>query len=363
MSSMYRYQLPVKETQWKVDSQNEVTFVWEYEDGSDDLLKLYDKGKQQQWDAKERIDWSLDLDPENPMELPDELIRIYGSPMWDKMTAKERSNLRRHSQAWQISQFLHGEQGALMVAARIVEAVPDINAKFYAATQVMDEARHVEAYSRLLHDKFEIAYPITPPLASLLEDVLHDRRWDVNYLGMQVLIEGLALAAFHGLRDMSKNPLSASVNAYVMQDEARHVAFGRLSLREYYPQLSPPEIAEREDILIEGCWHIATASPLPRCGRPLACRWRNAWHGSRPRKACACSAPACSAASCPSSATSACGRPRYRRRLTKWACWNSATPIWMWTSCWRRTKKWPRSSMPRPMLRKPFRRRHNAKVV
>jgi len=256
MSSMYRYQLPVKETQWKVDSQNDVTFVWEYEDGSDDLLKLYDKGKQQQWDAKERIDWSLDLDPENPMELPDELIRIYGSPMWDKMTAKERSNLRRHSQAWQISQFLHGEQGALMVAARIVETVPDINAKFYAATQVMDEARHVEAYSRLLHDKFEIAYPITPPLASLLEDVLHDRRWDVNYLGMQVLIEGLALAAFHGLRDMSKNPLSASVNAYVMQDEARHVAFGRLALREYYPQLSAPEIAEREDILIEGCWHM-----------------------------------------------------------------------------------------------------------
>ena len=256
MSSMYRYQLPVKETQWKVDSQNDVTFVWEYEDGSDDLLKLYDKGKQQQWDAKERIDWSLDLDPENPMELPDELIRIYGSPMWDKMTAKERSNLRRHSQAWQISQFLHGKQGALMVAARIVETVPDINAKFYAATQVMDEARHVEAYSRLLHDKFEIAYPITPPLASLLEDVLHDRRWDVNYLGMQVLIEGLALAAFHGLRDMSKNPLSASVNAYVMQDEARHVAFGRLALREYYPQLSAAEIAEREDILIEGCWHM-----------------------------------------------------------------------------------------------------------
>ncbi|MFP6706323.1 MAG: ferritin-like domain-containing protein [Alphaproteobacteria bacterium] len=256
MSSMYRYQLPVKETQWKVDSQNDVTFVWEYEDGSDDLLKLYDKGKQQQWDAQERIDWSLNLDPENPMELPDELIRIYGSPMWDKMTAKERSNLRRHSQAWQISQFLHGEQGALMVAARIVETVPDINAKFYVATQVMDEARHVEAYSRLLHDKFEIAYPITLPLASLLEGVLHDRRWDVNYLGMQVLIEGLALAAFHGLRDMSKNPLSASVNAYVMQDEARHVAFGRLALREYYPQLSAPEIAEREDILIEGCWHM-----------------------------------------------------------------------------------------------------------
>ena len=107
-----------------------------------------------------------------------------------------------------------------------------------------------------MHDKFKLAYPITPPLASLLEDVLHDKRWDFNYLGMQVLIEGLALAAFHGLRDMSKNPLAASVNAYVMQDEARHVAFGRLALRDYYPELSAHEMAEREEFLIEGCWHM-----------------------------------------------------------------------------------------------------------
>ncbi|MDP6814910.1 MAG: ferritin-like domain-containing protein [Alphaproteobacteria bacterium] len=256
MSSMFRYQLPVEETEWKVDSKNDVSFVWEYEDGNDDLLKLYDKGKKQQWDAAERIDWSQDLDPENPMLMPDEMIRIYGSPMWDKMTDQEKANLRRHTQAWQISQFLHGEQGALMVTARIVETVPDINAKFYAATQVMDEARHVEAYSRLLHDKFELSYPITPPLAALLENVLHDKRWDFNYLGMQVLIEGLALAAFHAIRDMSRNELSASVNAYVMQDEARHVAFGRLALRDYYPQLTSAELREREEFVIEGCWHM-----------------------------------------------------------------------------------------------------------
>ncbi|MDP6342290.1 MAG: ferritin-like domain-containing protein [Alphaproteobacteria bacterium] len=256
MSSMFRYQLPVEETEWKVDSKNDVSFVWEYEDGNDDLLKLYDKGKKQQWDAAERVDWSQDLDPENPMLMPDEMIRIYGSPMWDKMTDQEKAHLRRHTQAWQSSQFLHGEQGALMVTARIVETVPDINAKFYAATQVMDEARHVEAYSRLLHDKFELSYPITPPLAALLENVLHDKRWDFNYLGMQVLIEGLALAAFHAIRDMSRNELSASVNAYVMQDEARHVAFGRLALRDYYPQLTSAELREREEFVIEGCWHM-----------------------------------------------------------------------------------------------------------
>ena len=256
MASVQRYQLPVEQTEWQVNAENEVSFVWEYEDGSDSLLKLYDKGKKQQWDAAERIDWSLDLDPENPMMMPDEMIRIYGSPMWDRMTDKEKVKLRHHSQAWQISQFLHGEQGALICTAKIVEQVPEINAKFYAATQVMDEARHVEAYSRLLHDKFELAYPITPPLQALLEDIIQDKRWDFTYLGMQVLIEGLALAAFHAIRDMSKNPLAGAVNAYVMQDEARHVAFGRLALREYYPNITEAERAEREDFVIEASLHM-----------------------------------------------------------------------------------------------------------
>jgi hypothetical protein len=119
---------------------------------------------------------------------------------------------------------------------------------------VIDEARHVEAYSRLLHDKFELAYPITPTLQRLLGDVLSDARWDMTYLGMQVLIEGLALAAFAQIRDQSKNPLAASVNAYVMQDEARHVAFGRFALRDYYPTLTDKERDEREEFAVEACY-------------------------------------------------------------------------------------------------------------
>ena len=149
---------------------------------------------------------------------------------------------------------MHGEQGALICTAKIVQQVPSMDAKFYAATQVIDEARHVEAYSRLLHDKFELAYPITPTLQRLLDDVLSDSRWDMTYLGMQVLIEGLALAAFATIRDQSQNPLAASVNAYVMQDEARHVAFGRFALRDYYPQLTQAERDEREEFAVEACY-------------------------------------------------------------------------------------------------------------
>ena len=256
MSTMYRYSLPVEQTKWKFDGRTEICFAWEYDDQRAALLQLYDKGKKQQWDAAERIDWSLDLDPENPMMLDDRAVQIWGSPVWERLTDKERVRVRHHLQAQTLSQFMHGEQGALIATAKIVQTVPGVDAKFYAATQVMDEARHVEAYARLLHEKFELAYPITPGLKTLLEQTISDRRWDMTYLGMQILIEGLALAAFQRIRDTAKNPLAASVNAYVMQDEARHVAFGRLALRDYYPQLSDTERDEREEFVVEACYHM-----------------------------------------------------------------------------------------------------------
>src|SRR5262245_31664400 len=254
MATMDRYAAPAGDDRWDVAQDFSTAFRWEYADGRDSLLKLYAKGKQRQWDAETRIDWSLDLDPENPEQLPDESIPIFGSAVFQRLTNGEKATLRRHFQSWQLSQFLHGEQGALVCTAKIVQQVPRMDAKFYAATQVIDEARHVEAYSRLLHDKFELAYPITPTLKRLLDDVLTDGRWDMTYLGMQVLIEGLALAAFASIRDQAKNSLAAAVNAYVMQDEARHVAFGRLALRDYYPRLTQAERDEREEFAVEACY-------------------------------------------------------------------------------------------------------------
>jgi hypothetical protein len=256
MTTQRIYALPVDVTQWVFDGATDLQFNWEYDDGSAPLLELYEKGKQQQWDASTRLDWSLELNPDNPMELKDEAISIYGTDHWNRMTEKERSWLRLHLQANSISQFMHGEQGALIATAKIVGTVPDMNAKFYAATQVMDEARHVEAYKRLLHEKFKVAYPINKALQTLLEQTLTDRRWDMTYLGMQVLIEGLALAAFQSIRDKAGNTLAGAVNAYVMQDEARHVSFGRLALREYYPHLSDAERDEREEFVVEALYFM-----------------------------------------------------------------------------------------------------------
>ncbi|WP_281299900.1 MULTISPECIES: diiron oxygenase [unclassified Iodidimonas] len=228
-------------------------FDWRFDDGRESLLGLYEKGKRKQWNAVDRIDWSLELDPENPQQLPEQVLPIYDAPCFLQLSRARQIEVRCAHQAWTNSQFLHGEQGALLCAAKIVQSVPDLDSKFYAATQVMDEARHVEAYQALLH-KFGRAWPMSKPLQSLLDQVLEDNRWDMTYLGMQVVIEGLALAAFAMVRDQAQNPLAQQVNAYVMEDEARHVAFGRLALRDYYPQLSEAERREREDFLIEACY-------------------------------------------------------------------------------------------------------------
>src|ERR1700733_10862708 len=243
------------ESGWQVPMAGESRFNWEYDENRERLLALYQKGKDKQWDAVRRIDWGLEVDPHDVLGLPDNTMAIYGTKWWDKLGPANIAELRRHNAAWQFSQFLHGEQGAMICAARIVESVPDLDAKFYAATQTMDEARHAELYARFLHEKIGLLYPINDNLQSLLGDTLRDSRWDMPYLGMQVLIEGLALAAFGVLRDMSaQDSLAKKVLAYVMQDEARHVAFGRISLKDYYSALTEAERGEREEFVVDACY-------------------------------------------------------------------------------------------------------------
>jgi P-aminobenzoate N-oxygenase AurF len=254
MSTRDLYTTPPEQPGWAIPMAGESRFTWEYDEGRERLLALYQKGKDKQWDAARRIDWDLEVDPCDVLGLPDETMAIYGTKYWDKLGPANIRELRRHSASWQFSQFLHGEQGAMICAARIVASVPDLDAKFYAATQTMDEARHAELYSRFLHEKIGLVYPINNELQSLLDDTLNDSRWDMPYLGMQVLIEGLALAAFGVLRDFTTKPLPRQILAYVMQDEARHVAFGRMALRDYYRELSSAELREREDFVIEGCY-------------------------------------------------------------------------------------------------------------
>ncbi len=253
--STHHYAVPLQQTRWNIPGvTSEVSFNWEYDGGRERLLNLYDKGKQKQWDAQVRIDWDQDIDPSDTSAAPDEILPIFGSETWEKLSRAEKDQVRHHYMAWTNSQFLHGEQGALICAAKIVETTPDIDSKFYAATQTMDEARHVETYAKFLNEKVQLAYPINESLQALIADTLNDSRWDMTFLGMQVLIEGVALAAFSMIRDFTQQPLAKSLNAYIMQDEARHVAFGRLALKDAYADLTEAERAEREEFVIEGSY-------------------------------------------------------------------------------------------------------------
>lgn len=229
------------------------TFTWRYDSQDPSLHRLYENAKRDQWDGATALDWSCSVEPEAE-NLPDSQIAIYDSDLWRRMTTVERARLRHESTAWILSQFLHGEQGALLATSQLVDAVPRMDAKLYASTQVMDEARHVEVYDRYLRSKLEKVYPINPHLKTLLDQILTDPRWDMKYLGMQILVEGLALAAFGFIRAYANEPLIRDLTYHVMRDESRHVAFGVMSLRDFYrTHFTAAEIRERQEFTYEAC--------------------------------------------------------------------------------------------------------------
>ncbi|QLQ35861.1 ferritin-like domain-containing protein [Micromonospora robiginosa] len=226
--------------------------TWRYESEMPRVLALYERAKSAQWNATTDVDWSIPVPFGEP--LPDDSafamasfeaspLAARGRPMWD--------TFRWELQSWMVSQFLHGEQGALVVAARLVEVVPDLDSKYYAASQAADEARHVEAFSRYLREKVPEPYPINPALAELLEDLLSDARWDITALGMQIIVEALAMAAFRLANSTFHDRLICDITRLVARDEARHVSFGVLSLEGIYAEMTSAERADREEMVLE----------------------------------------------------------------------------------------------------------------
>jgi len=230
-----------------------IVFTRRYASDDPGLRGLYENAKRDQWDASVDLDWSLAVDPEAE-NLPDAQIPIYGSPVWERLPKRERRRARHEQMAWTLSQFLHGEQGALLATAQLVGTVRDIDTKLYTATQVLDEARHVEACERYLRTKLERIYPIDRSLKALFDQILTDSRWDMKYLGMQILVEGLALAAFGFIRSFARDPLIRDLTSHIMRDESRHVAFGVVSLRDFYREnFAPSELRERQEFVYETC--------------------------------------------------------------------------------------------------------------
>ena len=248
------------ETIRAVADHSDAIFTWDYEKGARPALeKLYEKAKVSQWNGETDLPWDTDVDIEevviNNFAAQDTGQGYAGfditGTMFESWSDQNWLDFGIESNNWMLSQFMHGEQGALICTAKIVETVPWIDAKYYASTQVMDEARHVEVFAKYLDTKLNGYYPLNTHLGILLEDIVNDSRWDMTYLGMQIMVEGLALAAFGFMHMMTTEPLLKQLLRYVMSDEARHVAFGVLSLKEYYEGLSDAEIFERQQFAFE----------------------------------------------------------------------------------------------------------------
>lgn len=227
-------------------------YSWNYEEADRKIARLYRLGKELNWDAEVDVDWSYDF-PKTESPLHDALNPFTGWADFEALSDEKRLEFGWHNQGWVVSQFLHGEQGALLVASQLVSCAPTYEAKLYAASQTFDEARHVEVFSKYLKEKVGFMYPINPNLKMLLDKILTDERWDLKFIGMQIIIEGLALAAFNTQKLTVKDPLFLDIVELVIRDEARHVAFGVTYMEEFVKSLTEQEREERAQFAYEAC--------------------------------------------------------------------------------------------------------------
>ncbi len=247
----------VDEVHHIVKDNADAIFTWDYSLARPQLRKLYEKAKVGQWNSTTDLAWDTEIDIERVVSADQSAaasgltVGHYDGTVVEKWGDKEWLEFGIDQRRWTLSQFLHGEQGALLCTAKIVETVPWYDAKLYASTQVVDEARHVEVFARYLDEKMGGGFQVNAHLRMLLDDIINDSRWDMTYLGMQVMVEGLALAAFGFMHQMTDEPLLKKLLRYVMSDEARHVAFGVLSLKEVYEGMTDAEMKDRQEFAFE----------------------------------------------------------------------------------------------------------------
>jgi hypothetical protein len=229
----------------------QVIYQWDYDATVEELRNLYVKAAEAQWIGDKQLDWSRPIDLVKFATTPlGAGVPIDKTSYWRSLPEETTSELVRRTAAFRLSQFLHGEQGALMVAAQLVNAVPHTDAKFYAATQTMDEARHVEVFAKYI-EKLDMIRPIAPSLKGILDQTLQTNDWMKKLVGMQIVVEGLALYAFREMRNLTEEPLLKDLLTYVARDESRHHAYGVLYIERCVPCLGDAERVELEDFALE----------------------------------------------------------------------------------------------------------------
>jgi len=230
------------------------SYNWDYTIADNRIKKLYELGKELNWNGSIDLQWDYTHPADEKLVEPDEELPHETLEAYQNLTEEEKILFDRHSTAELMSQFLHGEQGALLVASQLASCAPTYNAKLYAASQTFDEARHVEAFNKYIQTRTKLMYPIGNALKSILDKILTDPRWDLKFIGMQIIIEGLALAAFQTSRELTKDPVLRDMLGLIIRDEARHVTFGINYLEEFVETLSEDEKEDRAQFAYEACW-------------------------------------------------------------------------------------------------------------
>jgi len=231
-----------------VTARHDTLFEHAYPVESPDLRSLYEKAKRDQWNVSRDIDWTQPYDVEQGV-LADEMLDIYGTPFWDRLTQAERGDLNRRFANWRLGVLLYGEHGAMLLCSQLVECVSGTDAKFFQATQVVDEARHNEVLNRYVTERLGgLRYPLPDFERELFDTLLSDSRWTVKTIGLQLVAETFAVALFRMLAETSKDPLLRQICKYILQDESRHMGFGMLSLPDVIRELSDAERAELEEV-------------------------------------------------------------------------------------------------------------------
>jgi P-aminobenzoate N-oxygenase AurF len=233
-----------------VSARLDTLWDFDYEPTHAELESLYETAKKNQWNGSIAIDWSRPVGTEGPVL--NVQLAFAGTKFFSRLTAEEQKDVEIRVSAWRLSQFLHGEQGALVVCGQLVNSIPELDAKLYASTQVVDEGRHVEVFERYVK-KLHRIYPVDPLLKSVLDEILATNMWELKLLGMQMIVEGLAIAAFNVMRRQTADPTLGQLLDYVLQDEGRHVNFGYFALRRSIPDMEAAKREYLEDFTYKVC--------------------------------------------------------------------------------------------------------------
>jgi len=232
-----------------VPSAFTTTFTLEYGVSEADMRRLYENAKRDQWNASKDIPWT-DALPSDGRVIADELIDIYGSPLWENLPEADKVALNRRIAAWRLSVLMHGEQGALLACSQMVDIVQGADQKFFQATQVQDEARHNEVLSRYLADRLEgLTYPMPANEKDLFDSILSESRWYLKTIALQLVAETFAVALFKMMSESARDPVLGTICRRILQDESRHMGFGMLALPKVVNEASETERRELEEEL------------------------------------------------------------------------------------------------------------------